>query len=253
MNLGLTQTTALSTTERHSLLQVVLLHLAPGVVITLVFVILTRVTAAHGIPASLALLVTWLIAGLPLLLGIIFYQGYRLNGKLSLQGILLNRQPLPLRQYAWLVPVLLVWAAISSTLFYLFSEALHQALFAWTPAWLNLSVFAQNPTSYSSSVVWAVVILSAVLNLAVPIVEELYFRSYLLPRLPLGRAWSPLMNAALFSLYHFWLPWDFFGRIIALLPVVYVVQWKHNVYLSILVHCLLNSIGTIGLLALVLK
>ena len=253
MNPAISQSTAQSETERHSLLQVILLHLAPGAVIALVFVILARVTAAQGVPASLALLITWLIAGLPLLLGILFYQGYRLNGKLSLQGILLNRQPLPLRQYAWLVPSLLVWTAISSTLLYSFSEALHQVLFAWTPEWVNLSAFAQNPTNYSSTVVWAVVILSAVLNLAVPITEELYFRSYLLPRLPFGRAWSPLANAVLFSFYHFWLPWDFFGRIVALLPVVYAVQWKHNVYLSILVHCLLNSLGTIGLLVLVLK
>ena len=146
-----------------------------------------------------------------------------------------------------------MWTAVSSTLLYLLSEWLRQALFAWTPAWLNLSAFAQNPAGYSSSVVWAIVILSAVLNLAVPITEELYFRSYLLPRLPFGHVWSPLINAALFSLYHFWLPWDFFGRIVALLPVVYAVQWKRNVYLSILVHCLLNTLGTIGLLALILR
>ncbi len=252
MNLTRAQTTVSSTTELHSLLQVIFLHLGPGVIITLVFVVLARVMAAHDIPASLALLVTWVIAGLPLLLGILLYQGHQLNGKLSLHGILLNRQPVPLRQYAWLVPVLLMWTAISSTVFYLFSEPLHQSLFAWTPEWLNLSTFAQHPANYSRSVAWAIVILSAVLNLAVPITEELYFRSYLLPRLPFGRAWSPLINAALFSLYHFWLPWDFFGRVVALLPVVYAVQWKRNVYLSILVHCLLNSLGTIGLLALVL-
>ena len=79
MNLAITQTTALSTTERHSLLHVVLLHLAPGVVITLVFVILARITAAQGMPASLALLITWLIAGIPLLLGILFGFGARTN------------------------------------------------------------------------------------------------------------------------------------------------------------------------------
>ena len=73
MNLAITQTAALSTTKRHSLLQVVLMHLAPGVVIALVFAILARITAAQGAPASLALLITWLIAGIPLLLGILFY------------------------------------------------------------------------------------------------------------------------------------------------------------------------------------
>jgi membrane protease YdiL (CAAX protease family) len=193
------------------------------------------------------------VAGIPLLLGILFYRGYKLNGTLSLKGILLYRQPIPFRQYAWLVPVLLVWTAIASTLLYFFAESLRQVLFSWWPTWLNLSVFAQNPTRYSSAVTWAVVILSAILNIAVPITEELYFRSYLLPRIPFGRIWSPLWSAVLFSLYHFWLPWDFFGRVIALLPIIYAVQWKQNVYLSILVHCLLNSLGTIGLFVLVLN
>ena len=253
MDLAIARTTSQTKSERFSISQAVLLHLAPGAIITLVFIILARATAAQGMPATLALLVTWVIAGIPVLLGILLYQGYRLNGKLSLQGILLNRQPLPLRHYAWLVLVLLVWTAVSSTLFMFLAEALRRALFAWVPAWLDLSAFAQNPTGYSSSVVWAIVILSAVLNIVVPTTEELYFRSYLMPRLPVGRTWAPLLSAVLFSLYHFWLPWDFFGRIVALLPVVYAVQWKQNVYISILVHCLLNSLGTIGLIALVLK
>jgi membrane protease YdiL (CAAX protease family) len=97
-----------------------------------------------------------------------------------------------------------------------------------------------------------IVALSAVLNIAVPITEELYFRSFLLPRLPVSPRWAPLLSTVLFSLYHLWLPWDIIGRIITLLPVVYVVQWKRNVYVSILVHCLLNLIGTIGLAAVIM-
>lgn len=92
------------------------------------------------------------------------------------------------------------------------------------------------------------------LNIAVPITEELYFRSFLLPRLPISPTWgAPLLSTLLFSLYHFWAPWDNIGRIVALLPVVYEVQWQRNVYLSILVHCLLNLIGTIGLAAVVMS
>lgn len=66
------------------------------------------------------------------------------------------------------------------------------------------------------------------------------------------KAWAPFWSSFLFSLYHFWLPWDVLGRMITLLPVVYVVQWKRNVYVSILVHCLLNLLGTIGLAAVVM-
>lgn len=70
----------------------------------------------------------------------------------------------------------------------------------------------------------AIVILRAVLNIAVPIIEELYFRSFLLPRFPISPCWAPLWSTILFSLYHFWAPWDIIGRMIALLPVVYVMS-----------------------------
>ncbi len=97
------------------------------------------------------------------------------------------------------------------------------------------------------------VVLSFVLNIAIPIIEELYFRGFLLPRMARWGNWAPLISVALFSLYHLWLPWENPTRIIALLPVIYAVQWKHNIYLSIAVHALLNTIGSIGLLVLVLN
>jgi len=239
--------------QPYSLIRIFTLHLVPGILITLVFAILASLTKGLRWPASLALLSTWLIAGIPIELGFLLYQGWKKNGRLSLNGIVLNREPLPFRQYLWLVPVLLVWTAICSTLLIPISEGLRRALFSWWPGWLLLSNFAQNLTQYPRGAIWAVVILSFVLNIATPIVEELYFRGYLLPRLPGRQKWAPLISVLLFSLYHFWLPWENPTRIIALLPLVYAVQWKRNVYLSIFVHCLLNTLGSIALLALVLS
>ena len=78
-----------------------------------------------------------------------------------------------------------------------------------------------------------------------PIVEELYFRGYLLPRMDrLGR-WAPLVNVSLFSLYHFWSPWQVLARILGIGPMVFAVRWKRNVYLGILIHCALNLIGVL--------
>ena len=45
--------------------------------------------------------------------------------------------------------------------------------------------------------------------------------------------WAPFINAILFSLYHFFTPWQNLTRIVALLPYIYVV-W---------VHCLSNMSG----------
>ena len=246
------QDTLQSSVQHHTWKQTLLFHLAPGTCITFAFVLLTRLTRPFGWPPSLALLLTWLIIGIPLLIGTLFFQARRHNGTPLLNGILLNRQPLPWWQYVWLVPTLLVWSALASTLLLPFGESLRHSLLSAWPEWLNLSTLAQHPGQYSASILWTIVALSAVLNIAVPITEELYFRSFLLPRLPASPRWAPIWNTVLFSLYHFWLPWDVIGRILALLPVVYVVQWKRNVYVSILVHCLLNLIGTIGLAALVM-
>lgn len=228
------------------------LHFVPGMVITIVFVALAWFTTRWEWPPSLALLFTWLIVGLPVLIGLLFYHGRQLNGTLSLNGLLLYRQSMPRTQYAWLIPLLLVWAALTSTLLFPLGESLRLNFFDAWPEWLNLSGLAQHPTQYAPSLLWAIVGLSAVLNIAVPITEEFYFRSFLLPRMPVSPRWAPLLSTILFSIYHFWLPWDVLGRIIVLLPIVYVVQWKRNVYVSILVHCLLNLIGTVGLAVVIL-
>ncbi|MCL4262025.1 MAG: CPBP family intramembrane metalloprotease [Anaerolineae bacterium] len=235
-----------------SLAQQVVFNFVPGIVMTLAFVALAWLTKPLGWPPSLALLLAWPVAGIPILVGLMFYYGRQQNGVLSLKGVLLYRERLPWPQYLWLVPVLFIWSAVVSTLFFPLGESLrHNLPFAW-PEWLNLSALAQDTAQYLPAILWVVVALSAVLNIAVPILEELYFRSFLLPRFPAAPRWAPFSNTVLFSLYHLWWPWDMAGRIIALLPVVYVVQWKRNVAVSILVHCLLNLTGTIGLAALIM-
>jgi membrane protease YdiL (CAAX protease family) len=239
--------------QQHTLAQTILFHLLPGLLITLVFIAIARVMNRFNLPPSLALLTTWLVIGIPIELGILLHQGWRQNGRPSLTGLVLYRESLPFLQYLWLIPVLLVWAAITSTIFIPWSEALHQGLFSWWPNWLQLTNFVQNMSQYPSYVLWIIVILSFVLNIAIPTVEELYFRGFLLPRIIHWNHWAPLVSTTLFSLYHFWLPWENPARIVTLLPLVYAVQWKRNIYLSITVHCLLNTIGSIGLLVLLLN
>jgi membrane protease YdiL (CAAX protease family) len=238
--------------QQHSLAQSLSFHLIPGVLITLTFIGIAAVANRLELPASLALLTTWLVVGLPIELGILLYQGWRINGRPSLTNIVLYREPVPMRQYLWLVPILLIWTAATSTVLIPVVEALRQILFPWWPDWLLLSNFVENMGRYPHIVLWVMVILSFVLNITIPSVEELYFRGYLLPRMARWRKWAPLISVVLFSLYHFWLPWENPTRIIALLPLVYLVQLKRNIYVGIAVHCLLNTVGSLGLLVLVL-
>jgi membrane protease YdiL (CAAX protease family) len=120
------------------------------------------------------------------------------------------------------------------------------------PEWFVRPIDPERVGDYSAGAWYLTLAAFLVLNgLVGPIVEELYFRGYLLPRMQgLGR-WAPLVNVSLFSLYHFWSPWQIVARILGLGPMVYAVQWKRNVYLGMVVHCTLNTISVALVVALV--
>ena len=103
-----------------------------------------------------------------------------------------------------------------------------------------------------SVLVVTLLLVLALSGVVAPIVEELYFRGYLLPRLSRLGGWAPALNVALFALYHLWTPWQTATRIISVLPAAYVVQRTKNIYSYMWVHCLLNTVGTLLTLAAVL-
>lgn len=236
-----------------SITKIIAMHLFPGIIITLVFGAIAPWTTRQNLPVPLALLLTWVLAGIPLELGILVYQGYRLTHRLSLEGVILFRESITQRTLLWLIPLLVLWALIALTLLTPLANRIMPLLFAWFPKHLLLSDFVQNISNYPRPVLWLVVSLSGLLNVLVPVVEELYFRGFLLPRMSSLNKWAPLLNTVLFSLYHFWLPWEFFSRIIALIPMTYAVWWKRNIFIAIWVHILINSLGTIGLVLFILS
>lgn len=85
--------------------------------------------------------------------------------------------------------------------------------------------------------------------IAGPLVEELYYRGYLLPRMSRLGSCALLINVTLFSLHHFYQPWRYPAAIVAFLPMVNAVWWKKNIHLGIIVHCVLMIISTLGMLA----
>ena len=82
--------------------------------------------------------------------------------------------------------------------------------------------------------------------LIAPILEELYFRGYLLPRMARIGIWGPVIHSVLFALYHVWSPWLAIGRALSVLPMVVVVQWKRNIYLGMAAHIIGNSIDAVA-------
>jgi hypothetical protein len=86
----------------------------------------------------------------------------------------------------------------------------------------------------------------------VPIAEELYFRGYLLNRIP-GPSWlAPFVDAALFAVYHFWQPYNWPSIFCFSLPMIWAVWRFKDVRISIAAHVLLNLLGFAGFAAAVL-
>jgi uncharacterized protein len=153
-----------------------------------------------------------------------------------------------------LVVALFLWGIIIFPLVYPVDLFVRENLFSWVPGWLDITYgltgeFARFSAT-SLLITWA---LGLVANgVAAPVVEEMYFRGYLLPRISRFGAWAPLLNTVLFSLYHFFNPFSLISRIVQFLPVVYVAWWKRNIYVSMIVHVLGNVAALVGTLLLIL-
>ena len=224
------------------------LHFLPGFVIFLVYIAAARVVMTWGFPPTFALLLAFLFAGIPLQLGILFYQGKKRNGTFSLEGVVLYRNARPYRLYFLIVP-LIAYAALMSVLFEPISTLLVDTVFLALPDWfLDPSAEPGETLSRGALLVFLAsnLIIDGVAN---PVVEELYFRGYLLPRISRFKAWAPLLHAALFSAMHLWQPQNILLIFLLVVPLYYLVWWRQNIYLSIFVHSLANVIGAVLMIA----
>ena len=229
---------------QHSLAHSIWLHLLPGVLIVLFAIIVGPMIISVGLPLLLvpSLWVLWVL--IPFELGSLLYQGKKRNGRLSLRGIVLYREPMPVKAYLLLIPALIVWAIVVFTLISGPIEPYFiKTLFFWMPSWFFSLFTIGNAGAQTHMILLIAVLLNIITNLAASFVEELYFRSYLLPRIAHLGAWAPSINTLLFSLYHLFSPWQNIARILAILPMTYSVAWKKNITIGIITHCTLDILS----------
>ena len=240
-----------SATEQLALPKLLALFLVPGALMTVVYVVIAPFVETSGFPPIAALLVAILVVLVPFELGVILRASRGHPGGLG--SVIPYRRPLPFRDWLWLVPVLVVAEFVGFGLSMAIEPTVIGSLFGWLPDWFVRPIDPDRVGDYSREA-WLVTLGAYfVLNGFVgPIVEESYFRGYLLPRMEWMGRWAPLVNVSLFSIYHFWSPWQVLGRILALAPTVYAVRWKENVYLGMVVHCTGNILGIILVGSLVL-
>ena len=125
-------------------------------------------------------------------------------------------------------------------------------LFSWVPAWFVFS----NPKRYAAlgrSVLLVTFSARLLLDgLVIPVIEEFYFRGYLLPRMSRLGLRAPRLNAALFSVYHFWQPFNLPTLFLLSLPLSLAVWKTKNVRVSLFTHLILNLLGSTATLATLL-
>jgi membrane protease YdiL (CAAX protease family) len=231
-----------STIRKHSLPLSILLHLLPGILTGAAYYLLVPAVTSRGYPTITALVGASLLILIPFELGLLLYKGKK-KGSKGLEGIVLYREKLPFQQYLIWVPVIFFSSGLILTLLTPVSEFL-QGFFLWIPGEFMIDMGLGG--DYSKSVLILTYGLSFLLVTVIsPTVEELYFRGYLLPRMPDCKGWSPLLHTALFALYHTWTPWLALARTAAVLPLAYIVRWKKNILLGVIAHVLLNTIDIV--------
>jgi membrane protease YdiL (CAAX protease family) len=227
--------------EGHSASQSVLLHLVPGFLIAGCYFALMPAAQQHGYPSMMALMWAAALILLPLELGVLLFEGLRRNGRFSRQGVVLYRLPIPTWHYFMWVPVLFIILGLIFTLMRPVDDFLQQRLFRWIPV-----LQSGLQPGYSQGALIRTYLMVAIFGTTLaPIVEEMYFRGYLLPRMGYAGRWAPLLHSLLFGLYHVWTPWKFLSRTLGILPLVYAVRWR-NLNLAIIMHILINALDLIA-------
>jgi membrane protease YdiL (CAAX protease family) len=229
------------------------LHLLPGVVATLIFVVLAAPIEAAGYPPLAAFLLAIAAGIVPFELSVVVLAGRRAAGSPALLAAVPYRRRMSGRYWLILFPALLLAAVVGFGLFALLDAPIREGMFAWLPEWFVAPVPLDGITDYSASA-WIVTLVAfGALNAVIgPVVEELYFRGFLLPRMSQFGQWAPLVNVVLFSLYHVWSPWQFLSRVAGVSPFAYAVWRTENVWLGVAVHVSLNTISVATVVGLVI-
>lgn len=229
--------------------QAVLYHLYPGIIILISFVVVTPLLVSHHYPPQLGILASIILVAIPLFLSHLTWAKRKESRKhfWQLNGYQ-NKLPtgkLILYSVALVLFMFLVWGITQPI-----DKIISDQLLSWLPGWFTIQDFS----GYSREIILTTLVINLIVNgFLAPFVEEFYFRGYLLPRMAAWGKWAFVLNAVLFSFYHFWQPNVYITLILALTPMIWLVWKTKDLRLAILTHCLLNIVGALLSFGLILK
>ncbi|GHU59303.1 hypothetical protein FACS1894133_5790 [Clostridia bacterium] len=237
-------------TKQLSLPKFLVFAFLPGIVILAWTLILTY-PGVGNLPILLAVLLAIPLGLIPTDLLVILY--FSRKEKVKFMEAVGNKVKLPLKKALPVVLIIYVYIIAIAMFLPAFEHAFWQPFFSWLPDWFRFD--RVSPEAIPQNMIVLIIILNLVFNAILgPITEELYFRGFLLPRIERYGKFAPLIDALLFTIYHFFNPFELIFRFVAFVPVAYAAWWKKSFYLSASIHCLINltssTMMTVGLLKL---
>lgn len=228
--------------EQHSIGKSILLHLIPGLLSVIFYSLTAPIAVAYGFPSMFAFILAIICTSLPFELGYLLYQGEQINGEMSLKGLFDLENKLSLDEYLLLVPAIVIWGAVCLGFIGLVIDPIIiNKLFSFLPEWFNVNDIIYNAPKYPNSTLIVTFILAfIVMGIIAPIIEELYFRGYLLPRISEYESSSPFINALLSCIYHFHAPWQLFSSLLFYWPMTHLVWKRKDLKLALYIRVILG-------------
>jgi membrane protease YdiL (CAAX protease family) len=233
--------------SRHTLIQSIILHLFPGIIMVMVDFLLVPLIMGYGVPNDLAYNADTVLALVPIQLGILLYVTKQNTGTYKIASQLPYLEKSSLKEYLIFIPLMAIWAIAVNDVLTPLEINFRDTVFTFIPTKYFIGNY--DLSSFSNGKIILTSLVCLLLNgFTAPIMEEVYFRGYLLPRINLSQNKAILLNAALFSLYHFFTPWHFFSRLLMTIPLYYWVVKKRNIRFSIVAHIIANSVTSLSML-----
>jgi membrane protease YdiL (CAAX protease family) len=218
-------------------------HLYLGVLVTAAYVVLAPRFIDRGYPGLGALLFVELFVLAPIVIAHLLVIARQLNRSWSLDNVILYREKIGWKRFLLWYVIGLVAVNVTYIPLYPVGLFVRGELFTWLPEWYFNPGYGATDIGLVANMFLLGIIIDGIIG---PTMEELFFRGYLLPRMGYLKGWAPVVNGALFGLYHFWQPHNLIALVIVGTILSYIVWKTKNVYLGIAVHCTMNVVGAVG-------
>lgn len=237
--------------DQLTMRRIILLVFIPAILLLFGFVVSSMLLKDY-VPVYLCLLLPIAVILVPFEIAAIGIANKKQYGKFGIKVAFkrhVSIQKWKIIIYAFL---LFSWAGLVFALLqHAENSLLIKSVFKFVPDFLYSTTFVQQLSTFPKWIIALTCVVNLIFNgLIAPMVEELYFRGYLMSRMERFGNAAPFIVAVLFSVYHLFTPWENITRIIAFIPLHYVVWKEKNLYIGMLAHCACNLAGVISLFSL---